>query len=134
MVRPLPLGKYRAELRGNLFLYPSFLCSSQPSSLLSSLPLLLRFRRRLKLHGQDDFLEQHRSRRRRVDSVAGLGARRCRRLYVGCDVGGFYVSSDAGHSYAIHNQGLDDRFVERIAAAVRARHDLPRHGKRCIPQ
>ena len=37
------------------------------------------------------------------------------RLYVGCDVGGFYVSSDAGHSYAIHNQGLDDRFVERIA-------------------
>lgn len=36
-------------------------------------------------------------------------------LYVGCDVGGFYFSSDAGRSYEIRNQGLRDYFVESIA-------------------
>lgn len=35
-------------------------------------------------------------------------------LFVGCDVGGFYRSTDAGESYTIHNQGLEDYFVEGI--------------------
>lgn len=36
-------------------------------------------------------------------------------IYLGCDVGGFYVSRDAGRSWAMRNQGLNDRFVECIA-------------------
>lgn len=36
-------------------------------------------------------------------------------LFVGCDVGGFYRSDDAGASYAIHNAGLTDYWVECIA-------------------
>ncbi len=35
-------------------------------------------------------------------------------LLVGCDVGGFYRSTDAGESYTIHNQGLEDYYVECI--------------------
>lgn len=35
-------------------------------------------------------------------------------LLVGCDVGGFYRSTDAGDSYTIHNRGLQDYFVECI--------------------
>jgi hypothetical protein len=37
------------------------------------------------------------------------------RLYVGCDVGGFYCSRDAGRNYAICNAGLHDYFIESIA-------------------
>ena len=37
------------------------------------------------------------------------------RLFVGCDVGGFYVSEDGGRSYRIRNAGLDQPFVETIA-------------------
>ncbi|MDX9982228.1 MAG: hypothetical protein RBU25_19565, partial [Lentisphaeria bacterium] len=33
-------------------------------------------------------------------------------LLVGCDVGGFYRSTNAGDSYTIHNRGLEDYFVE----------------------
>lgn len=36
-------------------------------------------------------------------------------FYVGCDVGGFYVSTNAGRSYEIRNRGLHDYFVEAIA-------------------
>jgi photosystem II stability/assembly factor-like uncharacterized protein len=35
-------------------------------------------------------------------------------LLVGCDVGGFYRSTNAGESYTIHNQGLQDYYVECI--------------------
>ena len=42
-------------------------------------------------------------------------------LYVGCDVGGFYFSSDAGRSYQIRNLGLHDYFVEAIAVHSRKR-------------
>lgn len=37
------------------------------------------------------------------------------RLLLGCDVGGFYLSPDGGLSWSIHNEGLDDYFVESIA-------------------
>ncbi len=36
-------------------------------------------------------------------------------IYVGCDVGGFYVSFDSGRSFEIRNEGLRDYFVEAIA-------------------
>jgi len=36
-------------------------------------------------------------------------------LYVGCDVGGFYISTDQGRTWSIHNTGLNDYFVECIA-------------------
>mgnify|MGYP005836258593 CR=1 FL=1 len=36
-------------------------------------------------------------------------------IYLGCDVGGFYVSRDAGRTWSTRNQGLNDRFVECIA-------------------
>ncbi len=36
-------------------------------------------------------------------------------IYLGCDVGGFYVSRDSGRSWTTQNQGLNDRFVECIA-------------------
>jgi len=35
-------------------------------------------------------------------------------IYVGCDVGGFYKSTDGGKSFVIHNAGLNDYFIERI--------------------
>ena len=35
-------------------------------------------------------------------------------LFVGCDVGGFYRSGDGGDSYKIHNNGLQDYWVECI--------------------
>ena len=35
-------------------------------------------------------------------------------VFAGSDVGGFYQSQDAGGSYAIHNDGLQDVWVERI--------------------
>lgn len=35
-------------------------------------------------------------------------------LLVGCDVGGFYISGNAGDSYTIYNTGLEDYFVECI--------------------
>jgi photosystem II stability/assembly factor-like uncharacterized protein len=38
-----------------------------------------------------------------------------KQLYVGCDVGGFYHSSDAGRNYEIRNQGLHDYFLESLA-------------------
>ena len=37
------------------------------------------------------------------------------RLFVGCDVGGFYVSEDAGRHYEMRNRGLKHMFVETIA-------------------
>ena len=37
------------------------------------------------------------------------------RILVGCDVGGFYFSSDGGRSYEIRNRGLGDPMVETIA-------------------
>lgn len=37
------------------------------------------------------------------------------KLYVGCDVGGFYVSPDLGKHFQIRNEGLTDYFVECIA-------------------
>lgn len=37
------------------------------------------------------------------------------RLLVGCDVGGFYFSSDGGRHYEIRNAGLGDPMVETIA-------------------
>ncbi len=40
-------------------------------------------------------------------------------LYVGCDVGGFYFSSDAGRTYEIRNLGLRDYFIESIAVHPR---------------
>lgn len=36
-------------------------------------------------------------------------------LFVGCDVGGFYRSDDSGASYAIHNTGFEDYFIECLA-------------------
>ncbi len=36
-------------------------------------------------------------------------------LYVGCDVGGFYISTDWGKRFEIRNKGLRDYFVECIA-------------------
>jgi len=36
-------------------------------------------------------------------------------LYVGCDVGGFYISPDGGKSFQIRNNGLRDYFIEAIA-------------------
>jgi len=40
-------------------------------------------------------------------------------LYVGCDVGGFYFSFDAGRTYEIRNRGLRDYFIESIAVHPR---------------
>ncbi|HWI58929.1 MAG TPA: hypothetical protein VNZ22_17010, partial [Bacillota bacterium] len=40
-------------------------------------------------------------------------------LYVGCDVGGFYFSTNAGSSYEIRNQGLHDYYLESIAVHPR---------------
>ena len=37
------------------------------------------------------------------------------RLFVGCDVGGFYVSEDAGRHYEMRNRGLKHPYVETIA-------------------
>lgn len=36
-------------------------------------------------------------------------------LYLGCDVGGFYLSHDAGKTWTIHNEGLTDYFVQCLA-------------------
>ncbi len=36
-------------------------------------------------------------------------------VYAGCDVGGFYRSLDAGKTWRIHNEGLQDLYVEVIA-------------------
>lgn len=36
-------------------------------------------------------------------------------IYLGCDVGGFYISRDAGRSWTIQNTGLNDYWVECIA-------------------
>jgi len=36
-------------------------------------------------------------------------------FFVGCDVGGFYRSDSGGRSYAIHNAGLEDYFIECLA-------------------
>lgn len=36
-------------------------------------------------------------------------------IYLGCDVGGFYLSRDAGRSWTIHNDGLTDYYLESIA-------------------
>ena len=38
-----------------------------------------------------------------------------RTLLLGCDVGGFYLTNDAGRTWGIHNTGLHDYFVESIA-------------------
>ena len=43
-------------------------------------------------------------------------------LLVGCDVGGFYRSTDGGQSYAIHNTGLQDYWVECIVPHPRKPH------------
>lgn len=40
-------------------------------------------------------------------------------LYLGCDVGGFYLSRDAGRTWTIRNNGLTDYFVECIAVHPR---------------
>jgi photosystem II stability/assembly factor-like uncharacterized protein len=40
-------------------------------------------------------------------------------LYVGCDVGGFYFSSDAGRTYEVRNRGLHDYYIESIAVHPR---------------
>jgi len=37
------------------------------------------------------------------------------RLFVGCDVGGFYLSENAGRRYETRNRGLKNMFVETIA-------------------
>ncbi len=37
------------------------------------------------------------------------------RLFVGCDVGGFYVSENAGRRYEMRNRGLKNMFIETIA-------------------
>lgn len=37
------------------------------------------------------------------------------RLLVGCDVGGFYLSENAGRSYEMRNRGLPNMFIETIA-------------------
>lgn len=49
-----------------------------------------------------------------IESLAWLAARPDT-LLLGCDVGGFYVSADAGGSWAISNDGLRDYFIESIA-------------------
>lgn len=36
-------------------------------------------------------------------------------LYLGCDVGGFYISRDAGRTWTIQNTGLTDYFIECLA-------------------
>ncbi len=36
-------------------------------------------------------------------------------LYAGCDVGGFFISTNAGRTFEIHNRGLHDYFLEAIA-------------------
>ncbi len=36
-------------------------------------------------------------------------------IYLGCDVGGFYISRDGGLSWRIQNEGLNNYFVECIA-------------------
>ncbi|MBC7326739.1 DUF4434 domain-containing protein [bacterium] len=41
------------------------------------------------------------------------------KIYLGCDVGGFYVSSDFGRHFQILNNGLTDYFVECIAVNPR---------------
>jgi photosystem II stability/assembly factor-like uncharacterized protein len=40
-------------------------------------------------------------------------------LYAGCDVGGFYVSTNAGRTFEIRNRGLHDYFIESIAVHPR---------------
>lgn len=55
-----------------------------------------------------------------IQSIA-WDTRDANRLYVGCDVGGFYDSTDAGRSYEIHNRGLHDYFLEAIALHPRDR-------------
>ena len=40
-------------------------------------------------------------------------------LYAGCDVGGFYKSTDAGVTWTIHNDGLNDYFIQAIAVQPR---------------
>jgi photosystem II stability/assembly factor-like uncharacterized protein len=45
-------------------------------------------------------------------------------LYVGCDVGGFYVSTDSGRHYEIRNAGLRNFFVECIAVHPRDRNTI----------
>ena len=37
------------------------------------------------------------------------------RLFVGCDVGGFYISENAGRRYEMRNSGLKNMFIETIA-------------------
>jgi photosystem II stability/assembly factor-like uncharacterized protein len=36
-------------------------------------------------------------------------------LYAGCDVGGFFISTNAGRTFEIRNRGLHDYFLEAIA-------------------
>lgn len=36
-------------------------------------------------------------------------------IYVGCDVGGYYLSRDAGRTWTIHNTGLNCYYIECIA-------------------
>ena len=45
-------------------------------------------------------------------------------VYCGCDVGGFYVSTDGGRSWEARNVGLDDYFVETIAEHPARRETL----------
>ncbi|MCE5236986.1 hypothetical protein LLH23_00660 [bacterium] len=45
-------------------------------------------------------------------------------LYLGCDVGGFYLSRDGGKSWSIQNTGLTDYFVECLAVHPRDSHIL----------
>jgi photosystem II stability/assembly factor-like uncharacterized protein len=40
-------------------------------------------------------------------------------IYLGCDVGGFYRSDDAGKTWTIHNEGLTDYFIQSIAVHPR---------------
>ncbi|MGE5532126.1 MAG: WD40/YVTN/BNR-like repeat-containing protein, partial [Bacteroidota bacterium] len=40
-------------------------------------------------------------------------------IYLGCDVGGFYRSDDAGKTWSIHNDGLTDYFIQSIAVHPR---------------
>ncbi len=40
-------------------------------------------------------------------------------LYAGCDVGGFFISTNAGRSFEIRNNGLHDYFIESIAVHPR---------------
>ncbi len=40
-------------------------------------------------------------------------------IYLGCDVGGFYLSRDGGRSWRIQNEGLNNYFVECIAVHPR---------------